>query len=112
MHQVCGEIILSKDVAWGNRGRIDANYDGNENPLPVALPEKNGCHSCQEAIDFRRPFPFYCNKAPRSIPGFVMPAREPRYCMRYCTTTLASAGLVVQPAAAVCTNTCSEDAAG
>jgi len=28
--------------------------------------------------------------------------------MRYCTTTLASAGLVVQPAAAVCTATVSE----
>jgi len=30
------------------------------------------------------------------------------YCMRYCTTTLASAGLVVQPAATVCTATVSE----
>jgi len=27
------------------------------------------------------------------------------YCMRYCTTTLPSAGLVPQPAAAVCTAT-------
>ena len=30
------------------------------------------------------------------------------HCMRYCTTTLASAGLVVQPAAAVCTAMVSE----
>ena len=34
--------------------------------------------------------------------------RRERYCMRYCTTTLASAGLVVQPLAAVCTATVSD----
>ena len=37
--------------------------------------------------------------------------RRECYCIRYCTTTLASAGLVVQPLAAVCTATVSDEPA-
>src|SRR5712691_792706 len=38
-------------------------------------------------------------------------ARRAHYCILYWTVTLASAGLVVQPAAAVCTRICSEEPA-
>jgi hypothetical protein len=59
-------------------------------------------YSTRVSANFRRPRAGYNN---------LLNCRDKAcaaYCMRYCTMTLASAGLVVQPAAAVCTAMVSE----
>jgi|GEM_PF-5820018 len=74
---------------------------GAKNQAPVMLRHAKGAMNCAPTIWMRTGT---MNRAP-ATQEHSQECLHYVYCMRYCTTTLASAGLVVQPAAAVCTAT-------